>query len=126
MKTIEYHITKSFDKKTGKMHHTIECNGKTIYNLEFNKPKQDGICDVCGSELYEIEDEPSSPVDYLEAALAGSQINIIPQYHQELNNVAFELHLLNAYSIDNTKKSLSFISKTKALLTKVLSKITSI
>ncbi|RHU30983.1 hypothetical protein DXD68_04100 [Parabacteroides sp. TM07-1AC] len=112
MKTIEYHITKSFDKKTGKMHHTIECNGKTIYNLEFN----------CSEAGY----EPSSPVDYLEAALAGSQINIIPQYHQELNNVAFELHLLNAYSIDNTKKSLSFISKTKALLTKVLSKITSI
>lgn len=112
MKTIEYHITKSFNEKTGKMHHTIECNGKTIYNLEFK----------CSETGY----EPSSPVDYLEAALVGSQINITPQYHQELSNIAFELHLLNVCSTDNTKRDLSFVSKIKSLLTKVLSKITSI
>lgn len=112
MKTIEYHITKSFNEKTGEMHHSIECNGKTIYNLEF-KYSETGY-------------EPSSPVDYLEAALNGSQIKIVPQYHEELNNIAFELHLLNACSTDNSKKNLSFKSKIKALLTKVLSKITSI
>lgn len=112
MKTIEYHITKSFDKKTGKMHHTIECNGKTIYNLEFN----------CSEAGY----EPPSPVDYLEAALAGSQINIIPQYHQELSNIAFEIHLLNTCNTNSVKRNLPFISKIKALLTKVVPKITSI
>ncbi len=41
------------------------CSNKdcgAIYNLEFNKPKQDGICDVCGSELYRREDDNQETV----------------------------------------------------------------
>ena len=41
------------------------CSNKdcgAIYNLEFNKPKQDGICDVCGSELYRREDDNEETV----------------------------------------------------------------
>mgnify|MGYP003469369670 FL=1 len=104
MQTIEYHITKSFDKKAGIMHHIISCNGKTIYNLEFK---------------FSTSNTPFSPVDYLEAALNGSQINIVPQYHNELNNIAFELHLLKT-STDNSSKSLSLISRLKILLSKLL------
>lgn len=37
-----------------------ECGA--IYNLEFNKPKQDGICDICGSELYRREDDNEETV----------------------------------------------------------------
>ena len=104
MQTIEYHITKSFDKKAGTMHHIISCNGKTIYNLEFK---------------FSTSNTPFSPVDYLEAALNGSQINIVSQYHNELNNIAFELHLLKT-STDNSSKSLSLISRLKILLSKLL------
>ena len=34
------------------------CTGCTeIYNIEFNPPKIDGICDKCGSKLYQREDQ---------------------------------------------------------------------
>ena len=32
-----------------------EC--REIYNLEFKKPKQEGICDVCGSKLIQRDDD---------------------------------------------------------------------
>ena len=41
------------------------CSNKdcgAIYNLEFNKPKQEGICDICGSELYRREDDNEETV----------------------------------------------------------------
>lgn len=37
-----------------------ECGA--IYNLEFNKPKQEGICDKCGSKLYQREDDNKETV----------------------------------------------------------------
>ena len=37
-----------------------ECGA--IYNLEFNKPKQEGICDNCGSKLYQREDDNKETV----------------------------------------------------------------
>lgn len=37
-----------------------ECGA--IYNLEFNKPKQEGICDKCGSKLYQREDDNEETV----------------------------------------------------------------
>ena len=37
-----------------------ECGA--IYNLEFNKPKQEGICDKCGSKLYQREDDNNETV----------------------------------------------------------------
>ena len=41
------------------------CSNKdcgAIYNLEFNKPKQEGICDICGSKLYKREDDNEETV----------------------------------------------------------------
>lgn len=41
------------------------CSNKdcgAIYNLEFNKPKQEGICDMCGSKLYRREDDNEETV----------------------------------------------------------------
>lgn len=41
------------------------CSNKdcgAIYNLEFNKPKQEGICDICGGELYRREDDNEETV----------------------------------------------------------------
>jgi len=41
------------------------CSNKdcgAIYNLEFNKPKQEGICDICGSKLYRREDDNEETV----------------------------------------------------------------
>lgn len=33
----------------------VEC--REVYNLEFKKPKQEGICDLCGSKLVQREDD---------------------------------------------------------------------
>ncbi|NLC88089.1 MAG: nucleoside monophosphate kinase [Clostridiaceae bacterium] len=33
----------------------VDC--REVYNLEFRKPKQEGICDVCGSKLTQREDD---------------------------------------------------------------------
>ena len=34
------------------------CRGcNAIYNIKFNPPKQEGICDECGGELYQREDQ---------------------------------------------------------------------
>lgn len=41
------------------------CSNKdcgAIYNLEFNKPKQERICDICGSKLYRREDDNEETV----------------------------------------------------------------
>lgn len=41
------------------------CSNKdcgAIYNLEFNKPKQEGICDICGNKLYRREDDNEETV----------------------------------------------------------------
>lgn len=41
------------------------CSNKdcgAIYNLEFNKSKQEGICDICGSKLYRREDDNEETV----------------------------------------------------------------
>ena len=32
-----------------------EC--KTVYNTKLNKPKVEGVCDKCGGELYQREDD---------------------------------------------------------------------
>ena len=33
-----------------------------IYNLTFKPPKQPGICDICGGELYQRDDDKSETV----------------------------------------------------------------
>ena len=33
----------------------VDC--REVYNLEFKKPKQEGICDVCGSKLIQLQDD---------------------------------------------------------------------
>lgn len=33
----------------------VDC--REIYNLEFKKPKQEGICDICGSKLIQRDDD---------------------------------------------------------------------
>lgn len=39
----------------------IDC--REIYNLEFKKPKQEGICDKCGSKLIQREDDKIETVE---------------------------------------------------------------
>lgn len=39
----------------------VDC--REIYNLEFKKPKENGICDICGSKLIQREDDKIETVE---------------------------------------------------------------
>ena len=41
---------------------------------------------------------------FLEASLNGEQTIIVPQYYRELQNIAFELHLLNVCKSNDEKR----------------------
>ena len=36
---------------------------KAVYNTKLNKPKKEGICDICGSKLYQREDDTVERVE---------------------------------------------------------------
>ena len=106
----EYNITKSFDKKTGKIRYIITKDREIVYDMTFKLSKN--------------RNTSFSPIDFLEAALAGEQVIINPQYYRELQNIAFELHLLNVCKADNEKGEISFTNKIKGQIKKMVSLFT--
>ena len=106
----EYNITKSFDKKTGKIRHIITKDREIVYDMTFKLSKN--------------RNTPFSPIDFLEAALDGEQVIINPQYYRELQNIAFELHLLNVCKADYEKGEISFTNKIKGQIKKMVSLFT--
>lgn len=76
----------------------VICSNKecgAIYNTEFRKPKIDGICDVCGSELVKRADDNEETVrDRLKVYHSNSK-EIIEYYSND--GVLFTLHP-NIYS----------------------------
>jgi adenylate kinase len=41
---------------------TCRSNSAHVFHAEYNKPKQEGVCDVCGGELYQREDDSEETV----------------------------------------------------------------
>ncbi len=76
----------------------VICSNKecgAIYNTEFRKPKVEGVCDICGSELIKRADDNEETVrDRLKVYHANSK-EIIEYYDTE--GVLFTLHP-NIYS----------------------------
>ena len=76
----------------------VICSNKecgAIYNTEFRKPKQEGICNICGSKLIKRADDNEETVrDRLKVYHDNSK-EIIEYYNNE--NVLFTLHP-NIYS----------------------------
>ena len=87
----EYNITKSFDKKTGKIRYIITKDREIVYDMTFKLSKN--------------RNTPFSPIDFLEAALAGE-------------------HLLNVCKADNEKGEISFTNKIKGQIKKMVSLFT--
>lgn len=61
-----------------------EC--KTIYNLQLNPPKEEGICDICGSELAQRKDDNEETVkarlrNYIE------QTSPLVEYYENKGNL---------------------------------------
>ena len=107
MTITEYKIIKSFNKEVGNVQHTIIKEGCIIYDISFMLPNSG--------------ESPLTPIDVFEAAINGEQITITPQYHQELQNIAFELHLLNACKTNDEKQKLTFVCKLKNAIKRIIS-----
>ncbi len=53
-----------FDEIVERIANRRSCRGcNSIYNIVFNPPKQEGICDECGGELYQREDQKPEVVE---------------------------------------------------------------
>lgn len=53
-----------FDEIVERIANRRSCKGcNAIYNIVYNPPKQEGICDECGGELYQREDQKPEVVE---------------------------------------------------------------
>ena len=61
------------------------CRGcNAIYNVVFNPPKQEGVCDECGGELYQREDQKPEVVQNRLEVYKNSSEELI-KYYEEKN-----------------------------------------
>lgn len=82
---IALNISVPFDEIIKRIANRRSCkNCNAIYNIEFNPPKKEGICDECGGELYQREDQKVEVVqNRLEVYNKTSQELI--KYYEEKN-----------------------------------------
>ncbi len=60
------------------------CRGcSEIYNVVFNPPKQEGICDKCGGELYQREDQKPEVVENRLKVYSKSAQELIEHYKND-------------------------------------------
>ena len=60
------------------------CRGcSAIYNVVFNPPKQEGICDECGGELYQREDQKPEVVQNRLEVYKNSSEELITYYSEK-------------------------------------------
>ncbi len=87
-----------------------EC--REVYNLEFRKPKADGICDVCGSKLIQREDDKIETVE--------QRLKIYRETSQPLINYYKQKDLLYAVRINihSSKTSEDVAKEVKEYLSK--------
>ena len=68
-----------FDEIVERIANRRSCKGcSEIYNVVFNPPKQEGICDKCGGELYQREDQKPEVVE--------NRLKVYSESAQELIN----------------------------------------
>ena len=69
-----------FDEIVERIANRRSCKGcSEIYNVVFNPPKQEGICDKCGGELYQREDQKPEIVQ--------NRLEIYKNTAEELRNI---------------------------------------
>ena len=71
-----------FDEIVSRIADRWSCKGCTeIYNVSFKPPKQAGICDVCGAELYQREDQKPEVVKNRLEVYSKSAEELITYYN---------------------------------------------
>lgn len=81
-----------------------EC--KTVYNLNTNPPKQAGICDQCGGELFQRSDDQGDTV-VKRLQVYGEQTNPLLAYYEKKGLV---------YNIDGDRDSQAVFADVKNIL----------
>lgn len=75
-----------FDEIVERIANRRSCKGcSAIYNVVFNPPKQEGICDECGGELYQREDQKPEVVQNRLEVYKNTSEELIKYY--EVKNV---------------------------------------
>ena len=70
-----------FDEIVERIANRRSCRGcSEIYNVVFNPPKQEGICDKCGGELYQREDQKPEVVQNRLKVYSESAEELINHY----------------------------------------------
>ena len=70
-----------FDEIVERIANRRSCRGcSAIYNVVFNPPKQEGICDECGGELYQREDQKPEVVQNRLEVYKNSSEELISYY----------------------------------------------
>ena len=70
-----------FDEIVERIANRRSCRGcSEIYNVVFNPPKQEGICDKCGGELYQREDQKPEVVENRLKVYSASAQELINHY----------------------------------------------
>lgn|SRR5574344_185867 len=111
MKIKEYKIIRSIDKENMILRDTILKNEKLIYETSYKLSNT-------------RTNSPINPIDIFEAAINGEQITIIQNHNQELQNIAFELHLLNSCKETKIKFQIISTNKFKNTIKKMISLFT--
>ena len=63
-----------------------------IYNLEFKKPKQEGICDICGSKLIQRKDDNEETITNRLKVYHEQSKDLIKYYEEKKLIYRVELH----------------------------------
>ena len=73
-----------FDEIVERIANRRSCRGcSEIYNVVFNPPKQEGICDKCGGELYQREDQKPEVVQNRLEVYKNSSEELINYYAEK-------------------------------------------
>ena len=89
-----------FDEIVERIANRRSCRGcSEIYNVVFNPPKQEGICDKCGGELYQREDQKPEVVQ--------NRLKVYSETAEELiNHYTLAGVLYNAKAGDAVRKNI--------------------
>lgn len=80
----------------------VDC--REIYNLEFKKPKQEGICDKCGSKLVQREDDKIETVEQRLKTYHETSAKLVDYYREKELLYAVKLNIHSGKTSEDVAK----------------------
>lgn len=89
----------------------VDC--REIYNLEFHKPKIDGICDKCGSKLVQREDDKIETVQQRLKTYYDTSAKLVDYYKKQDLLYAVKLNIHSGKTSEDVAKEVNEYLKRK-------------